>query len=206
MIFICSEVVSETTPSTSGQGNIADETTRQLSELKVVEEDTCSSIAPNNTDAMDSTGIEHDALIDEFRSIMENRFMCGEDDHVDYKQIDSDESIQASKWREQDIEDAYFGDSESCSESWMVYIVRHSLSSNPISNLFWCLMHSNDQTSFSIQVVLFISRQNTSISMSSLVNHTLFGSIRGSAHVSNYHCPEDVWLFGFKLELQLIIV
>lgn len=117
MIFICSEVVSETTPSTSGQGNIADETTRQLSELKVVEEDTCSSIAPNNTDAMDSTGIEHDALIDEFRSIMENRFMCGEDDHVDYKQIDSDESIQASKWREQDIEDAYFGDSESCSES-----------------------------------------------------------------------------------------
>jgi hypothetical protein len=59
----------------------------------------------------DSTGIEHDAMMDEFRTFMEQRFLNGEDDQfVDYHHIDNDESSQFSKWKNQDLEDAYFAD------------------------------------------------------------------------------------------------
>lgn len=68
---------------------------------------------------MDSTGIGQDDLIGEFRSFMEQRFMNGKDDQfVDYNQIDNDDSsVQLSKWREHELEDAYFADNESCNES-----------------------------------------------------------------------------------------
>jgi hypothetical protein len=68
---------------------------------------------------MDSAGMEQGALVDEFRSFMEQRFMNGEDDQfVDYQKIDNDDSsVQFSKWKEQELEDAYFADNESCNES-----------------------------------------------------------------------------------------
>jgi hypothetical protein len=92
-----------------------------LSELRVVEEEPHPDDPTTSADQdnMDSTGIEQNAMVDEFRSFMEHRFMSGEDDQfVDYVQIDNDESsVQLSKWKEQELEDAYFADNESCNES-----------------------------------------------------------------------------------------
>jgi len=108
------QILPESRPSTSN--NLADDTMKQLSELKMAEE-----IHPEDpkTSAeeidMDSNGIEHGALIDEFRTFMEQRFLSGDDKNfVDYKEIDNDESaINLSKWNDQEREDAYFADSES---------------------------------------------------------------------------------------------
>ncbi|KAI6176237.1 DUF2052 domain-containing protein [Aphelenchoides bicaudatus] len=109
-------VYPDPTPSKSENPvrNIADETTRQLSALRVVEEETHPDDPKTTEEQMDSTGVEQNELVDEFRSFMEQRFMNGEDDQfVDYKQIDDDDSsVQLSKWREQELEDAYFADNE----------------------------------------------------------------------------------------------
>lgn len=108
--------------TSNAHSNVADETMRQLSELKMAEEDSHPEDPTTSNHQMqgelidsDATGLEHDTLIEEFKTFMEQRFLNGEDNQfVDYEQIDSDEmSVQFSKWKEQDLEDAYFADTES---------------------------------------------------------------------------------------------
>jgi hypothetical protein len=111
------DILPEPIPSTSSS-NIADETTRQISKLSMAERE----IHPEDPTQIegkllenDSLDIEHDALIDEFRSFMEQRFLNGEDGQfVDYEKLDQNNlSVEFSKLKERDLEDAYFADNES---------------------------------------------------------------------------------------------
>ncbi|KAI6234640.1 DUF2052 domain-containing protein [Aphelenchoides fujianensis] len=86
---------------------VDEQTARQMSELTVDE--------PEPAEVEESpeppSELPHDDLMAEFQSFMERRFLSGEDEHfVDYARIDSEETAEMAKWRQQDDEDAYFAD------------------------------------------------------------------------------------------------
>lgn len=59
------------------------------------------------------TGISREQLYDEFVSIMEERFLSGKDaDHFDYSLVDGGRTSnkELDRMREQDAEDAFFGE------------------------------------------------------------------------------------------------
>ncbi|KAI6207105.1 DUF2052 domain-containing protein [Aphelenchoides besseyi] len=85
--------------------NVEEETTRQMSELTVEE-----NSQEMNSDEQ-STEIPHDALMSEFQSFMETRFLSGDDDQfVNYSEIDNEDPDEIIRWKAQDAEDAYFAD------------------------------------------------------------------------------------------------
>jgi hypothetical protein len=83
-----------------------------LAELSVREQEPHPEDPTMNIEMLEEPpGIEHEAMISEFESFMVQRFLSGEDtEFVDYSEIDNDDTVQLSKWSDQDREAAYFAD------------------------------------------------------------------------------------------------
>lgn len=72
------------------------------------------SESSGDEDERQATGVPRESLYDEFVSMMEERFLSGKDEQFfDYSAVDnSDQSKEFQRIREQDMEDAYFADSD----------------------------------------------------------------------------------------------
>lgn len=81
------------------------ETSQKMAQLGLEKKDDTPREAEQDVD-----DIEHDERLEEFRSIMKQRFLDGEDaQFFDYASVDSAElPLELCKWREQDAEDSYF--------------------------------------------------------------------------------------------------
>jgi len=96
----------------SAPGRDSDSESEQEEEEEEEDDDEAGPKSNNGTQPVQA--ISHDEreqLLQEFRRVMEEKFLTGEDEGIDYKSIDADESYDDTTAEERDAQDDYFEES-----------------------------------------------------------------------------------------------